>query len=305
MVAKPKSIPVLLIVFNRPDLAAKVFERIRKIRPEKLFIAADGPRPHRPGEDLLCQATRAVTANVDWPCEVHRLVHEHNLGCKNAVAGAITWFFDHVEEGIILEDDCLPDPSFFAFCADLLERYRVTPDVALISGNNFQKFPCRHSYYFSRYAQIWGWATWRRTWRNYDVNIDAWNGDPNSLRGSIRNARVRRYFAKQFNAIKSGEKDTWDYQLMHLCLNDGLVCINPKRNLVANIGFDERATHTVSTDPHLPLPAAEAVELPLSHPPSIAVDEHADRYTETHVRGIPACFFSSLIRSLKKRLRNT
>jgi hypothetical protein len=185
----------------------------------------------------------------------------------------------------------------------LLDKYRETDEVALVGGNNFGQHDCQHSYCFSRYAQIWGWAAWKRTWLGYDVGIRAWSGDPNSLKRSIQNARVRRYFAKRFDSVKSGEMDTWDYQLVHLCLSKGLVCITPRHNLVDNIGFDGRATHTVTAGPAHPLPAAEAMVFPLSHPPAIEVDERADRYNETHVRGIPANLFSSLFRSLKKRLR--
>lgn len=297
-----ESPPVLLIVFNRPDLAKQVFERIRMMRPRQLFIAADGPRPDRPEEAGLCRETREATVNIDWPCEVHRLESEKNYGCKVGPWRAISWFFEHVEEGIILEDDCLPDPTFFRFCAELLERYRAQPRVALISGNNFQKEACRRSYYFSRYAQIWGWATWRSTWQKYDLEIKDWNGDPDSLKGTVANARVRRYFTKQFNAVKWGGKDAWDYQMMHLCLSQGLACINPNRNLVENIGFDERATHTFAEDPDNPLPSAFPMEFPLSHPESIDIDEKADRYTETHVRGIPPNLLASWMRSLKKRL---
>jgi hypothetical protein len=294
-------VPVLLIVFNRPDLTTKVFERIRQMQPTKLFIAADGPRADRPGEEALCRETRAATATIDWPCQVHRLERKENVGCKLGAYLAISWFFEYVEEGIILEDDCLPHPTFFRFCSELLERYRDVPEVALISGNNFQASPSPYSYYFTRYAQIWGWATWQRTWQTYDLEIASWSGDADSLRSAVRNARVRRYFAKQFNAVKFAGKDTWDYQMIHLCLTKGLICINPKRNLVENIGFDERATHTLSEDPENPMPTALPMDFPLSHPPSRVVDERADRYTETHVRGIPPNLFASWVRSYKKR----
>ena len=296
--------PILFIIFNRPDLAARVFERIRQQRPSQLFIAADGPRVNNPDDFRLCGEARDLTRNIDWPCEVYRLEQEANLGCRVGVSSAINWFFEHVEQGIILEDDCLPHSSFFPFCAELLERYKASEQVALISGNNFQISPCNASYYFSRHAEIWGWATWRRTWRAYDRDMNDWNGDPNSLRGSIRNARVRRYYARRFNSVKLGDINTWDYQLVHLCFARQFHCINPCRNLVENIGFDERATHAWSpADADNARREAVEMEFPLAHPMSAEIDERADRYYETHRRGIPANLFASLLRSLKKRLR--
>ena len=295
--------PILFIIFNRPDLTARVFERIREQRPSQLFIAADGPRVNKSDELKLCSQTRDVTRIIDWPCEVYRLEQEVNFGCKVGVSTAITWFFEHVEQGIILEDDCLPHSSFFPFCAELLEKYKNSEQVALISGNNFQKSPSNDSYYFSRHAQIWGWATWRRTWQKYDLEMKGWNGDPNSLRGSIGNARVRRYFARRFNAVKFERRNTWDYQLAYTCFAYQFACINPCRNLVENIGFDERATHACSTvESSNSRRVAVAMEFPLVHPTSIVVDERADRYYETHVRGIPANLFSLLLRSLMKRI---
>ena len=296
--------PVLLIIFNRADLVARVFERIREQRPSQLFIAADGPRVSKPEDVKRCSQARDVTRIIDWPCEVYRLEQDVNLGCKMGVSTAITWFFEHVEQGIILEDDCLPHPSFFLFCGELLKRYKNSNQIALVSGNNFQKKPCNKSYYFSRHAQIWGWATWRRTWQKYDLEMKGWNGDPDSLRESIRNARVRRFFARRFNAVKFEGRNTWDYQLAYLLFANKFSCINPCQNLVENIGFDERATHACSTvESNNSRRVAVAMEFPLAHPTSIVINEKADRYYETQVRGIPANLFSLLLRSLMKRMQ--
>lgn len=167
---------VLFLVFNRPEPTARVFEAIRYARPPRLYVAADGPRVQREGEGELVRRVRQIATTVDWPCSVYTLFREHNLGCKRAVSEAISWFFENEEQGIILEDDCLPNPDFFSFCDVLLERYKDDPRVWMITGNNFQDGQKRGngSYYFSRYSHIWGWATWRRAWRCYDRDLSFW-----------------------------------------------------------------------------------------------------------------------------------
>lgn len=295
---KAISASVLFLIFNRPDLTRRNFEVIRRARPPRLFIAADGPRTDHPSDAALCKEARDATRCVDWECEVHRLERKENLGCRRAVSNAISWFFDHVEEGIILEDDCLPDLSFFVFCTELLKHYRDSEKIGVISGDNFQKRPCRDSYYFTRYPNYWGWATWRRVWQNYDVDIQSWNGDPASLSPYIQRHRVRRYFAGRFNAVKWNNKNSWAFSLVHLCFSRRLYCINPAKNLVANIGFDERATHTrVKGDTWLP--PAGSLDFPLSHPSRIEIDEKADFNIETTVYRISP----NLLASLRKRLR--
>ena len=294
--------PILFIIFNRPDLTSRVFERIREQRPSQLFIAADGPRASKPDDFNRCYETREVTRNIDWPCEVHRLERDVNIGCKIGVSSAISWFFEHVEQGIILEDDCLADASFFPYCSELLERFKNVNQVALISGNNFQKVPCSQSYYFTRHPLIWGWASWRRTWKLYDIEMKTWNGDPNSLRQSISNACVRRHFARRFNGVKFEGANTWAYPLTYCCFANHQICINPSRNLVENIGFDERATHTNSSSELKNMrQTSVAMKFPLHHPSSTSVDESADFYYETKVREIAPHFFAKLLRSIEKR----
>ena len=296
------STPVLFLIFNRPDLTRKTFEKIRTYKPKRLFIAADGPRAGHPGEEALCKQCIEATQCIDWDCEVHRLERKENLGCRVAVSSAISWFFDHVEEGIILEDDCMPDPSFFSFCSEMLEYYRDAENIGIVSGDNFLERPCPDSYYFTSYPQIWGWATWRRVWRHYDVDIAAWNGNPRSLAPHIKRRRVRSHFAGRFNSVKWGGKDTWDFQLVHLCFSRGLYCINPAKNLVTNIGFDERGTHTQAKDQRLVLPDSR-MEFPLRHPRAIRIDEQANRLVETCVQKVPPFFYSKWLRSIKKRYR--
>lgn len=304
----PQHVPILFVVFSRPDLTGRVFDRIREIKPRKLFIAADGPRKNRPDDAELCRLTREVTRNVDWECEVHRLERDENLGCRMAVSGAINWFFDHVEEGIILEDDCLPDPSFFQFCAELLAKYRDDDRVAHIGGCNFtgnKSIPeGQSSYYFSRFPHIWGWATWKRVWQQYDVDIRDWNPKDNNLTSLFNRSTVREQLTKWFDTVKAKEIDTWDYQVVHLLCMQGSLSIGPRLNLVENIGFDHRATHTIDLD--YIAPPTSAMMFPLRDPREVRPDLEADAYTEEFVHHIPRNQFRAAIghiRSIAKRVR--
>jgi len=240
--------PILFIVFNRPDETREVFQSIRGVRPAQLFIAADGPRLRRDDDQVNCAAVKDIVSKVDWPCEVHTLFREENLGCGVAVSEAISWFFEHVDEGIILEDDCLPHPTFFPYCKTLLERYRNDVRIMSVSGNNFQNGIKRGdgSYYFSKYPHIWGWATWKRAWSKYDFKLDGWEefqkiGLSQVTGGNQEEISVWSAIATK---LRSGEIDTWDYQWTLSCwLANGLHVL-PCRNLVSNIGFGENATHT-------------------------------------------------------------
>ena len=166
--------PILFLIFNRPDTTKLVFESIKRIKPAKLYIAADGARKHKVGEDLLCKETRSIIDLIDWECEIKTLLRTENLGCKIAVSSAIDWFFENEEQGIILEDDCLPNESFFNFCEQLLNQFKENKEIMHISGNNFQDGITRGdgSFYFSKYNHIWGWATWKRAWKLYNVKLE-------------------------------------------------------------------------------------------------------------------------------------
>ncbi|MFY9985462.1 MAG: hypothetical protein WAK31_11930 [Chthoniobacterales bacterium] len=239
--------PILLLLFNRPQLTARVFEAIRRQQPAKLYVAADGPRAEKPGEWTLCAETRQILKQVDWPCEVKTLLRDENLGCGRAVSEAIAWFFDQEEEGIILEDDCLPDQSFFPFCREMLARFRDTEEVGSISGDNFFP-PALHSsqpYHFSKYVQIWGWATWRRFWKHYDFQL---KGDLSEWEEIVKRVNPienhARYWMEILKAMKSGLIDTWDYQVMFSAWRSGFVHIYPSKNLIVNLGYGAEATHT-------------------------------------------------------------
>lgn len=245
--------PVLFIIFNRLDTTQKVFEQIKKAAPSRLFIAADGPRASKQGEHIICEQVRKwVLANIDWDCKVETLFRENNLGCGKAVSQAITWFFDNVEMGIILEDDCLPDSSFFSFCTNLLDRYKDNSQIMHISGTNpLGNMPCiKNSYYFTKIEHCWGWASWKRAWEKFSLEIIDFDSfmSKKILNSIFIRKNTINYWIDIFNKMTNNQIDSWAYPWTYAILkNDGL-SINPSKNLVTNIGFVKNATHTTNVN---------------------------------------------------------
>ena len=279
--------PILFLIFNRLDTTTRVFKAIRQARPPRLYIAADGPRLAYSGEAEQCAEARRIATAVDWPCEVRTLFRDRNLGCREAVSGGITWFFTCEPEGIILEDDCLPHPTFFTYCAELLAHYREDERVMVISGDNTipASFPTAHSYCFTRFPLIWGWASWSRAWRRYDFR----GFKQADRRAAIRRVEASGWFTSHWESIyqkvASGEIDTWDYVWNYsVWANDGLATI-PSVNLVRNIGFGESATHTMSPEnprAHIPV---KALEFPLIHPPLQIIPKY-ERAIMRYIHGL-------------------
>ena len=273
------STPVLFLIFNRPEQTRRIFEAIRRYKPEQLFVAADGPRAEVDGEAKLCLEAREVLQLIDWDCRVETLFREENLGCRIAVSSAIDWFFDYVEAGTILEDDCLPSMSFFHYAAELLANYREHPDVMMISGNNFHgsRPGSVDGYHFTRVPHIWGWATWRRAWQCYDIEM---SDLPDFLHsGSLANIStdmdVQDYWAKCFIKAYDRKINTWDYQWAFAIFRHQGLCICPDKNLVQNIGFDVNATHTCTPPPNLV--DLEANDLTISaHHKEVLADRDSD-----------------------------
>lgn len=275
--------PVLLLIFNRPDPTAQVMEQLREAQPPQLFVSADGPRVDHPGDRERCRRAREVATRVDWDCEVHTLFRDENLGCKEAVSSAITWFFEHVEEGIILEDDCVPHSTFFPFCSRLLERYRYDERIMVISGNNFQPASRTYdgSYYFSVYNHCWGWASWRRSWSHYDGEVDAWPNlrETDWLRGWLSSESSARYWSSIFNRVAQNEVDSWAYPWTFSCWFQHGLSILPSVNLVSNIGFGAGATHTHDKSAEAGHLETQPMSFPMDHPEGIIRNYAADRYT--------------------------
>ena len=296
--------PVAFLIFNRPDTTARVFEAIRQAKPPKLLVVADGPRPDRADDIEKCKAARAVIEGVDWDCEVLTNYSEVNLGCKNRVSSGLDWVFHTVEEAIILEDDCLPHPSFFRFCQDLLDYYRNDERIASIIGCNFQfgHQRTKYSYYFSRYHFIWGWATWRRAWQHYDRDMSLLNEikDDDFLRYIFQDTQQSRYWKEILQRTYDGEIDTWDYQWILSCLLQNVLTITPNINLVSNIGFGVEATHTKISRSVLNNIPVKAISFPLRHPAYIVPHADADNFTYRVYCRLPLLYW--LARTIKKRL---
>jgi hypothetical protein len=296
--------PVLFLVFNRPDTTRKVFQRIREIQPSKLFIAADGARPEKDGEKEKCDVVKKlILDNIDWPCEVNTLFRQHNLGCGKAVSSAITWFFQNVEEGIVLEDDILPDKSFFYFCQELLEKYRYDDRIKVIGGSNVQKNASniKDSYYFSAICRIWGWASWRRVWDQYDFSLQSIGDD--EIEPILRNYFSRESFVEQWKKVfmdmKTKKIDTWDYQLVFSIWKNGGMNIVSAKNLVSNIGFGADATHTKDLHNSYNNQNVKSLDK-LLHPGKIKINKTQDKYLIQHALGIQG----ALMTDLKERIRH-
>lgn len=280
--------PILFLVFNRPDITRRVFEKIRSIKPKQLFIAADGARADRRGEEKLCAETRAIVADIDWRCAVMTKYNEENLGCRRAVSDAINWFFGHVEYGIILEDDCLPETSFFAFCETMLQHFANEPRIMHISGDNFQRGIRRGDgdCYYSVYNHVWGWATWRRAWKLYDVAMKSYRPDETRrmLQGMSNSRNFLDYWSDVFERAANNKIDTWDYQWTHAMWMQRGLAVLPQRNLVSNIGFGIEATHTTGSSWQANLTTAplQIKKIPSHIEPCFA----ADKFTARVVYGL-------------------
>lgn len=243
--------PILMLVFNRPDETQQVFNAIKQIKPAKLYVAADGPRENRISDRELSTKTREIFKQIDWQCELKTLYREKNMGCGPAVSSAITWFFENEEMGIILEDDCVPDVTFFSFCETLLAKYKDNNEIMHIGGSNFQQGIKRGeaSYYFSLFSHVWGWATWRRAWAHYDFNLNTINniGDID-LSFFTKNKGIKRYWQLNLLYSKKGIINTWDYQWSLTVLKMKGLSIIPNSNLVKNIGNTDNSAHSSSKD---------------------------------------------------------
>ncbi len=280
--------PILFLIFNRPHTTYQVFKKIKEYKPEKLFIAADGPRDEKHNEKFLCEQSRKIIQEIDWKCEVFTLMRDRNLGCKNAVSSAITWFFSYVDEGIILEDDCVPDQSFFSFCEILLEKYRYDNRVMMISGTNylFNNNADNNSYYFSKYYTIWGWATWRRAWDLYDINMEEWPEfkKERQLEWIYSDAKLIKWLEYMFDQAYFNKIDTWDIQWTYTCIFQNGLNIIPYNNLISNIG--EFGHFTDGSDKYMKyirMPVKSIDINSLVHPKYVIENAKYDRININHV----------------------
>ncbi|MBE9037027.1 glycosyltransferase family 2 protein [aff. Roholtiella sp. LEGE 12411] len=276
--------PVVFIIFKRPNTTRKVFEAIRQAKPPKLFVIADGPRPNLSGEAEDCEATRAIIKQVDWNCEVLTNYSDVNLGCRLRVSSGLDWVFSQVEEAIILEDDCLPHPTFFQFCDELLHQYRDDNRVMVVTGNNFQYGRVRNqdSYYFSRYNHCWGWATWGRAWQHYDHQMKLWPKirDEDWLEDILLDLSAVKFWQNIFQYTYEKKINSWAYAWTFSCWIQNGLSIIPNVNLVSNIGYSLEATHTVNNYKDFANMPVLPIDFPLQHPQFIIRNSQADIFTQ-------------------------
>ena len=263
-------IPVALLNFNRPHLTRQVFEIVRKIKPRRLLLIADGPRASQPDDIRRCAEVRAIFDEIDWDCDVSRKFSDTNLGSYKSNSSGLNWVFDNVEEAIIIEDDCIPSLSFFRYCEEMLEHYRDDQRVGVISGFN-QGFPTNsnNSYFFSAYTLTWGWASWRRVWKQVDLDMSWWEplSGRNLLRSMFPHTAEWKYWYRLFQRIHNGDKkNAWDYQLILSSFRHSQYCIIPAINLVSNTGFGPDATNCRDEFSMMHNVPRGELEFPLVHP---------------------------------------
>jgi len=300
------STPVALIIFNRPDQTESVFKAIAQAKPKKLLVVADGPR--FPEEVEKCQKARAVIDKVDWDCEVLTNFAEKNLGCRKRVYTGLDWVFSEVEEAIIFEDDCLPSPSFFSFCQTLLEHYRDDKRIMTITGSKFPlvEYKTNFSYSFLNYNLTWGWATWRRAWQSYDVDMKTWPKfkELGMIRWIFEDEYEQRYWTSMFDRVFSNNidnKSLWDFQWDYNCWSQGGLSITPTVNLVSNIGFGPDATHTKSENRREGWSRSDIWEI--VHPPFVLRDRDTDAYIfEYCLGGKEMRANNTLLAKIKRRI---
>jgi hypothetical protein len=288
--------PVLLIIFNRSDTALQVLSRIKQAGVQKLYIYSDGPRQNNLNEaTLLSTVQNEIQQHIDWPCELHYLFEKENFGPRIAIGRGIHWLFEHEEQGIIFEHDCLPDLSFFNFCETLLNKYASDEKIMHISGNNFQfgKTWGDGDYYFSHLNHIWGFATWKRAWKHYDVDMKAYPEflKTNKLAQIFTNSRMQKIWKEIFDNTYHKQLATWDYQWTFACWYNNGLSILPNKNLVSNIGFDALALNT--KNPNHAVAALQTHSLTtIQHPTNKQAITAADEYTILKVFNPTIAYFA-------------
>lgn len=294
---------ILFLIYKRLDTTQKVFERIRRVKPSKLYIAGDGPKNDSEIERI--KNTRDyVLKNIDWQCNVNTLFRENNLGCKYNISDAITWFFQNEKEGIILEDDCLPHISFFKYCEELLERYKDNKKIGMISGDNFQNGIKRgeYDYYFSIYNNTWGWASWKDRWEKYDVELTTFK-NPLFIENLFKyNNKAKRYWIKIFNMMKENKIDSWAYQWTFTMWANNWLTIIPNVNLISNIGTSLDSKHTTGEEKWCNIPTQELILK--NHPNEIIQNKEADEYILKNIFLKKSITFKKIVYKIIKIIMN-
>lgn len=298
--------PVAFFIFNRPEQTEKVFETIRQAKPPILLVVADGPRQDKIGEAEKCDQARSIIDQVDWNCQIFKNYSDFNLGCRLRISSGLNWVFETVESAIILEDDCLPHHTFFRFCEELLIYYQDDQRISSISGQNVQFGQKRndYSFYFSRYAYCWGWASWRRAWQHYDLEMKLWPEirDSNLLLDILCNIKSAKDWTRTFQLTYDQQIDTWDYQWTFSCWVQSHLSVVPNINLVSNIGHGIASTHTADQSSKYSNMQVEPITFPLKYPPFVIRDLKADEFTENTLYDYNPVVAKKITRKLKKFL---
>lgn len=279
--------PIIFFIFNRPELTQKVFNAIREAQPDKLFIIADGPRDTHIQDKELCQKTRAIVEKIDWNCEVKNNYSDTNMGCGTRVSSGIEWAFNYTDQIIVLEDDCLPNQDFFIFMEEMLEKYKNEDKVGSITGFSPQTKNLvnhQYSYYFSKFYHMWGWATWKRAWKEYEYTLDSWGDKKNKvdwLFKKIKDKKISKQLARDFDNVyqnngKKNQVHAWGFQFMYTHLKNDLFCIKPRENTIENLGIGiESSTHTKLDNPLKNIMHNNLI-LPFNHPSNFTWNKEVD-----------------------------
>ena len=301
---------ILFLTYKRLEPTQRVFEIISKVRPKKLYIASDGPKSANIGEAARIQEVRTwILENINWPCEVHQLFRDHNLGCRKGVGSAIDWFFGHEERGIILEDDCVPSVSFFQYCDELLEKYEAVEEVMAIGGYNplgVTTGPEQASYFFSHYFECWGWASWRRSWQRYDTNLEDWRSAKvdEYLRNIQNTWAFRSFWRNILKDVLDARIDTWAYRMLFSMWRHQGLCIIPEKNLVTNVGFGTEASHTTDSKDNNANASSYELDHPLRDPLVVENDRAISLRMSVVQFGIstPSVLYRIVVRTIRKNI---
>lgn len=275
---KQYKVPVVLIVFKRVRLAEKMLKCLENIQPEKLFVVSDGARERVPGEKEAVDRVRELFEQVSWPCEIYRDYAEKNMGCDARVPSGINWAFEYVDEAVILEDDCIPTKDFFVYAEEMLEKYKEDPRVMMIAGSNcMQGYPVKDCCCFSARTYTWGWATWKRAWKDYCNDGSAWEEiQRNGTFEKTYPRRMRHFVKKELDFYYEQQKMPWDYKWWISCMKQEGLCAVPAVNLISNEGFGEDATHTQDAGAYDG--QTYALAFPLKFPQTVKRDRKIDKY---------------------------
>lgn len=312
LISPQNTIPITYIFFNRLDCVKQTFPPIKMQKPEQLFLISDGPRVGNDLDGLKIRDCRSfINEQIDWKCEVYRLYQDTNLGAGKNITTGLNWVFSQIDRTVILEDDCLPDPSFFRFCQELLEKYKDDDRIGMIGGSNHTPRILSSSYFFSNFTMVWGWATWKRAWKYHDFEMSLWPDFKNNRSWLIEKIIDEENYVYWFNILdnlyRSDKSQVWDYQWSLALWVQNMLSIIPTKNLVKNIGFGPDATHTKVDHRNLSNIGVDKIDFPLIHPKGIyrnhAMDSIITERIYSNYRKGKRPFFLRIRRVLKKLLK--